>query len=518
MIDPELSADFLSVTSDGLNPIGMTQTAGVPFDVTVIVRDAYGYVDTSWAGNSGTADLKDQSGMISPMSLTFSGGTTTTVVTIMSETYSTYSQVTINAPYSDDYITATVAGAPTITGESNTFNVNAAPTNDIIVAGENPTEPTSSFVIVASETGTYTVSVTSPYIVTAGEDQYICTGYDLNDVFYSGETSHTFSDVTEEQVLAFTWQQQFMTTFGYSVQDNYAIPVGDGINQIGYYYQDEVQVPIYSTGSLGGTNPLSDWADATPNTNTVFYETFISTPTAVEQWAVSNGLAGYPVSSAGSISGTFYHQYMVNFGYFDQDLSPIPTGTQIGNYYQCGNELPINALSYVITSATTGTGYGTTTPANDWANANSMVVYETYTVAPSDTERWAVSSVGYEYSPSAGSISLSGIFYHQFIIFFGYFGTTGTPITSGTILGFYFQHGSSDRYIYAGSSLGTTSPPSDWVDASPTPTTDTVFYETAIASSASGPTMWSLSTPTVGYLVTASAAISSPTYSAPSTV
>jgi hypothetical protein len=195
------------------------------------------------------------------------------------------------------------------------------------------------------------------------------------------------------------------------------------------------------------------------------------------------------------IAPSYYHQYTITFGYGDKDSSTITSGSQIGSYYQFGSSS--NAIL-------AGSSYGATAPTSAWVDAGSgKVSYQTYT---SGTQRWALLTSPTSFTVSSSTTISDTSYYHQYTITFGYGDKDSSTITSGSQIGSYYQFGSSSGTILAGSSYGSTSPTSDWVDAG----TAKVSYQTFTSSS--GTERWALSSSPDNRAVSSSTTISESAY------
>ena len=120
-------------------PIG-SQTAGTPFTLTITAYDAYGNVETNYAG---PAVLSDLSGSLSPTTATFTTGVYT-------------GSVTITTAYSNDYINVTDLPSG-IYATSNPFTVShAATASSLTIAPADAS-------ITAGTTETYSATATDAY-------------------------------------------------------------------------------------------------------------------------------------------------------------------------------------------------------------------------------------------------------------------------------------------------------------------------------------------------------------------
>ena len=146
-----------------------------------------------------------------------------------------------------------------------------------------------------------------------------------------------------------------------------------------------------------------------------------------ERWALVSSPFSFAVSSSRTITGFgYYHQFMIGFGYSDQDRSMIPAGALLGDYLQFGSLPGIFA----------GVSYGVTVPASGWADATtgvqaSFVQYVPYTAAsgseqwvtPPGSDLWVVSSAG----------DLSATYYHQYLVTFAVSPSgSGSTVPTGT--------------------------------------------------------------------------------------
>ncbi len=187
-----------------------------------------------------------------------------------------------------------------------------------------------------------------------------------------------------------------------------------------------------------------------------------------------------PQSSA-TITASYNTQYQVTFNY-------QVTGGGSGyfapsvTYYQSGSQLSVTAGP----SATV------------WVDSGSTYTYTNNPLSGSGaSERW------YASSGASGTISSSTAvnptYYNQYSVTFGYSDQDSSAITSGSQIGSYYQFGSA-LTINSGSSYGSTSPVSDWVDAG----SGTMSYQT----STSGSQSWALSSSPATFSVSSSSTIS----------
>lgn len=150
---------------------------------------------------------------------------------------------------------------------------------------------------------------------------------------------------------------------------------------------------------------------------------------------------------------TYYNQFLITFGYSDQDSSVITSGAPIGSYYQFGSS------SGRIRG---GSSYGTTSPASGWVDAGTGTVsYTTYT---NGDERWAfpAGTISYDVGSST-TISESG-YYDQYVKTLSYSvsggGSPAAPTFSTTKFGApVFQSLTTAPTVYwfdAGSSWNVT--------------------------------------------------------------
>ncbi len=191
---------------------------------------------------------------------------------------------------------------------------------------------------------------------------------------------------------------QFNDTFTFRTSDS-AVPPAPSVS----YRQFGIMVArtVPSTG-------VSDWIDAGSRPA---YQAFLSGTSSTERWA-----RGAPAVLSGlskTFSPTYFHQFMVTFGYSTSDSSQIgyynsgsgyqiTSGIAIGYYYQRATA-PLPIISF----------NGTVTPASDWVQAGSAKVIFVSATSPAGNQRWALPSVQSFDVTSSGTITETG-YYHQF--------------------------------------------------------------------------------------------------------
>ncbi len=217
------------------------------------------------------------------------------------------------------------------------------------------------------------------------------------------------------------YYHQFAVTFAYQTNDGTSL---DSCTNL-VSYQQFGSTLYLSTDSSGALSKSSDWADANTAVN---YVSPVTISTNAERYQISSGDSGSytAVSSVGSGSSadpTYYHQYVVTFGYSTADSSDIANALVIGSYQKFSGLQPI-----------TSNGDGTVSPTSDWVNAGiGIVSYQTVT-ANSGTERWALPSSSPSLSidvTSSGTLSAPD-YYHQWQVTFTETGLT--EYASGTVL------------------------------------------------------------------------------------
>ncbi|MGA2386781.1 MAG: hypothetical protein ABSG33_09635 [Candidatus Bathyarchaeia archaeon] len=288
------------------------------------------------------------------------------------------------------------------------------------------------------------------------------------------------------------YYHQYYVTFAYTTQDLSAIANNLAI---GTFYQFGAPAgTIYATGVYGVATPTGGgWVDEGTG---VRFNTAVAT-SGTEQWAlVTSPDLTLTVTSAGTTTEEgYYHQFAFTLSYSTSDGSsataPTLTSTQFGGAY---------------TPTLTGT------PTAYWLdNSKSWSVTNPLT-GSTGSEQWATNQV------VSGTVSATQttayLYYHQFMIDFGYTTSDNTKIqgtlNQGLRIGAYDQFGlSTSIYSAPGSGYGVTSPASDWVDSNSVTSTGTVTYLTSVSDS--NTERWGLTSPDTTY-VTGSTSITESGY------
>src|SRR5271157_503494 len=288
------------------------------------------------------------------------------------------------------------------------------------------------------------------------------------------------SSVDSAQDVTAEYWHQYQVIFEYTVSGG-----GSPTAPTSYYTQFGGAL----TKSAATDTSVSDWVDAG---SAVTYTNSLADSTGTERWqtdlSIVSGVSTIDsdVAASETLNPLYYHQFLVTFEYTVSDVSPT-TDPSVA-YVQFGSPLSVDA---------------TTSGASVWADATSTWTYDNPTVNSGSSERWIASAT------PTGTVSVSETenptYYHQYFITFGYGDNDSSVITSGSLIGSYYQFGSSNE-INSGLSYGLTSPGSDWVDAS----SGMVSYQTYL--SGSGTERWALSSSPDSMDVSRSATLSESGY------
>jgi len=359
----------------------------------------------------------------------------------------TYSGDANNNAATENGATSEQVTVSSSTTYSATFQQTGIPTSGVtwgVTVGTTHYTGTGGSIIVPGLGGTVSYSYDSPVSSTAGT-RYVCPTGCSGSV--SGATTVTG-----------TYGTQFLVIFGYTTSDG--SPITSGVN-IGYYEQFGAKSGAINSGaSYGATSPSSDWVDAG---GYVVYTSYTAS-SSTERWSPSApGGYQYLVASSISLVQLFYHQFLITFGYTDQDASTITPGHALGYYDQFGPQVPIFS----------GSSYGTTSPTSAWVDAGTGTLLY-FSPSPTATVRWVLPppfTTTFESYDVTASTAIQSAYFHQFLVTFGYTTNDASAITAGHALGYYDQFGSynvaeiGSGVINSGATYGTTTPSSDWVDA-----------------------------------------------------
>lgn len=194
--------------------------------------------------------------------------------------------------------------------------------------------------------------------------------------------SASVSDVVSAGgTITASYYHQFLVTFSFSVVgggSGYATPL------VSY-----VAMGTPSSAAMG----TSVWADSG---SACQFQNPLSGSTTTESWRTA--AAGGAVSQAGSVSATYYHQFLVTFAY--QVLSG-----------GAGYSAP--TVSYVSLGSSASTATGTAV----WADAETTNLYPTSLPGSTSSEAWRTNAAS---SVAAASGTISVLYTHQFSVAFGY--------------------------------------------------------------------------------------------------
>jgi hypothetical protein len=368
------------------------------------------------------------------------------------------------------YYTVSDSSSPTVTGVVGYTQFGSTAT-------ATPTKGSSGGTAIWADAGS-AVTYTSPIAGGSGERWQVAS---------SDSGTHTaIASVSSSATATVEYYHQYQITPYYTVSDSSSPTV---TNVVAFTQFGGSASATPTKGSSGGT---AFWVDAG---SAVTYTSPIAGGSG-ERWQVASGdttthTVIASVSSSTSATVEYYHQFSVSFAYTANDGSTLKSQSNMVSYTQFGGTLHLSTNSA-----------GALSLSSDWADAATSVTYVS-PVTISGTERYMIASgdsgTHTVISSVASGASASPEYYHQYTITFGYGDQDTSVVTSGSQIGSYYQFGSS-LPIEAGSSYGSTSPSSDWVNAG----SNMVSYQTF----ASGGQRWALQSSPVAFTVSSSTTIS----------
>jgi hypothetical protein len=309
-----------------------------------------------------------------------------------------------------------------------------------IVAGGSPSAPT----LTASQFGeAYTPTITNTaatYWCDTGSAWSITNPLSTSGSSERWQTVQAVTGTVTTQSLTFRYYHQYLLTLSYNV-------MGDGA----------YSPPVFSSTQFGSpytltltASPIGYWID---NTAAWSITNPLTGSGSSERWQTSQTTQG-SMNSAQTLGFSYNHQFIVTFGYSDQDHSSIASGIQIGSYYQFGSSGG---------SIRAGSSYGTTSPAQDWVDAGSAKV--TYVSGVSGTQRWSLSGSSDSKDVSSSTSVLESGYFHQYQVTLQYSiaNSAGSSYSDPTVTFSQFGVAATDIAKQA-------SAPRDWIDAGSTVT------------------------------------------------
>lgn len=217
---------------------------------------------------------------------------------------------------------------------------------------------------------------------------------------------------TTSEAMSVDYYHQFLVNFSSDIQGG-----GSGYSSPTVSYTEFGSPNSTSTGQ-------SVWCDAG---SPYSYQNKLGGSSASERWESSVGANG-TILSANTINMTYYHQYLVDFGFSVSESTSSPP--QI-NYFSVGSPQTVQASKSV------------------WVDAESKYSYQTTLSNSNTNERW-VAAASSQNGTVTTSESLKVPYYHQYYVAFNVSSPTGGSISLQS--GWY--NASSTLKVSASSSSG----------------------------------------------------------------
>ena len=214
---------------------------------------------------------------------------------------------------------------------------------------------------------------------------------------------HSF-DVTGTGTITETgyYHQYTVLSFSYTTSDATTITIGSQIGTYNWFGNAHSITSTLTYGAANGEIGWDNWVDA--GTATVSFTTY-TTASGTEHWALTTSPHNIAVTTSGSITESYYHQYKQTL-FYEVTGGGSPTVTDIVQYTSLG-------ASQTATPTLAGSG-GTAI----WADSGAAISY-TSPIAGASGERWQITSADSGLHSVLAAVTssqtITAAYYHQYL-------------------------------------------------------------------------------------------------------
>lgn len=422
------------------------------------------------AGNSGTIYLKDNSGnVLASHGVTFAFSVSgyfpfTPVFMYKGDSY----QIVYTPDYGPDIV-------------SSSASLTYTP-YFLITVNSAYGSPTSSAYVQSG--ASYDISVSSPDTSLGAGIREVCTGYSVDGGGSVAGTSYSFSSVTADHSITFSWQRQYQVSFGASGLDGSASGTVVSVN--GFGSADYSSLP-YQIWVNSGTSLSFTYTNPVPSSN-AHYRFSLSSVVSSPQ----------TINAPTTISDTYsYVQYQFAVTYSVSGLDSSASGTTVTID---GSDITYSSLPY-----TKYVDYGSST----------TFAYASTVSSSTPHQRFALSSATTSPQTIYGTTSISATYITQATAYLVTFATSGLDSSAQgaivTVNGTTTNYGSMPYQVWINTGDSVA------FNYSSTVSSGTTGKQFRLSSSVNSPQTINANTTitdgyTIQYYLTVSSAYSSPLY------